>query len=159
MEKLVQNNFISPEIRNIENNWVLFEHSNECKIIYEWYPLTICKIENNKLVKEICMKTPYLFHKFRGSTNGVRVGDEIWFVCHVVSYEDKRFYYHCIIRLNMYSLKVVDYSKLFTFSGSHIEYCCGLVEKNDKIIFSYSIMDRSSYIMVTDKEKILNMLF
>ena len=113
---------------------------------------------HNKL-SQSNFQTPYIFHKFRGSTNGVVINDEIWFMCHYVSYEDRRFYYHCVVRLNKYTLEVVDYSKLFTFSGSPVEYCLGMVHKNNKLVFSYSIMDKTSYIMRIDREVFLKMLF
>ena len=80
-------------------------------------------------------------------------------MCHVVSYEDRRFYYHCIVILNKDTYKLIDYSKLFTFSGCPVEYCLGMAEKKGDIIFSYSLMDNSSYIMSIKKKKILDMLF
>jgi len=158
-DHIVQHNLISPENRKIEKNWVLFQKGDECKVVYQWHPLTIGKIDNNKFIKEDIIETPYLFHKFRGSTNGIIIGNELWFMCHVVSYEDRRFYYHCIVILNKDTYKLIDYSKLFTFSGCPVEYCLGMAEKKGDIIFSYSLMDNSSYIMSIKKKKILDMLF
>jgi hypothetical protein len=37
---------------------------------------------------------PAVFKHVRGSTNGVQVGNEIWFLCHVVAVNDKRISKH-----------------------------------------------------------------
>lgn len=158
-DELKQVNLKSPGGRPVEKNWVLFEHQKRCKSVYQWHPLTIGRIENDTFVVEMQKETPYMFHKFRGSTNGIVIGDEIWFLVHIVSYEDRRFYYNCIVRLNAYTLDVVDYSKMFSFTGAPVEYCLGMIEVHGKIVFSYSVMDNSSHFLVVDKERILNMLF
>ena len=156
---LPQTNLKSPVGSNVEKNWALFEHKGEMKVVYKWHPLTVGKIHNQEFAKEREIETPYMFHKLRGSTNGLVVEDELWFICHFVSYEDKRYYYHCLVRLNKETLELVDYSKLFTFKGSPIEYCLGMVDNNGLIVFSCSIMDNSSYLIGVPKDKLLEALF
>jgi len=156
---LKQTNIKSPIGADCEKNWALFVHENTLKVIYKWYPLTIGKIDDQQFIEEVKIETPYLFKHLRGSTNGVVVENELWFLCHFTSYEDRRFYYHCLVRLNRETLKFVDHSHLFTFKGAPIEYCLGMVYHNDTLFFSCSIMDSSSYLIGVPKDKLLEMLF
>ena len=67
----------------IEKNWVYFKNINdELKIIYKWFPLQICKIQNNQLILTREVKMPSFFSNARGSTCGVKYDNEIWFICH-----------------------------------------------------------------------------
>ena len=145
----------------IEKNWVLFENSeNELKIIYKWYPLTIGNIEQiigketqtdanllspiSKMVVTSELDTPQFFKWLRGSTNGIIIGDEIWFLTHLVSYEDRRFYYHCMVVLDSKTMKLKKYSNLFTFEKSPVEYTLGMVFIDETLLIGYSVMDRET---------------
>jgi len=150
----------------IEKNWVLFENADEeIKMIYKWYPLTIGNIAEvigkevktdellspiSKMVITHELDTPVFFKWLRGSTNGVNIGDEIWFLTHLVSYEDRRFYYHCVVVLDSKTMKLKKYSDLFTFEKSPVEYTLGMVYMDETLLISYSIMDRETkYINVS----------
>jgi tetratricopeptide (TPR) repeat protein len=145
----------------IEKNWVLFENAQEqIKIIYKWYPLTIGNIEQiigketerntndlspiSRMVVTDEIETPNFFKWLRGSTNGVIIGDEIWFLTHLVSYEDRRFYYHCMVVLDSKTMKLKKYSNLFTFEKSPVEYTLGMVFIDETLLIGYSIMDRET---------------
>jgi hypothetical protein len=90
------------------------------------------------------MQTPHLFQYIRGSTNGIVVNDELWFLCHIVSYEERRYYYHIMVILNKHTLEVKRTSKMFTFEREKVEYCLGMDVVGDSIRFGYSIMDRET---------------
>jgi hypothetical protein len=146
---------------NTEKNWISFVKNNEKYQIYKWYPLTICsynqqspsydkntiKIENYKSID-----TPRLFSIIRGSTNGVKVWEggkgEIWFICHLVSYESRRYYYHIIVVLDEESLTLKRYSNIFTIRRNPVEYILGFTydSTNKNFFISYSIMDKTSEI-------------
>jgi hypothetical protein len=162
---------------NTEKNWITFiKKNNEKYQIYKWYPLTICtypqtplpsndntiKIENYKKIE-----TPRLFSIIRGSTNGVTIygagakgaeggetgtgakgAGEIWFICHLVSYESRRYYYHIIIILDEESLTLKRYSNIFTINKKPVEYILGFTydSANKNFFISYSIMDKTSEI-------------
>ncbi|MFM7985499.1 MAG: hypothetical protein ACKPKO_39910, partial [Candidatus Fonsibacter sp.] len=111
---------------NIEKNWVLFEDANnKMKIVYNWYPLVIGDIKDNKFEETHNIKPPSFFKLLRGSTNGVKINNEIWFICHAVSYEDRRYYYHTFIILDAQTMNVKKYTPLFTFDGNKVEYTLG----------------------------------
>lgn len=157
--------------RNIEKNWVIFRDSKfENKMIYEWHPLSIGvhrdhpeKIldgENRPVTQlniEHTISTPSFFKWLRGSTNGVNMANqtdgssEVWFICHLVSYEDRRHYYHILVVLDATTYELKRYSKLFTFEGEKVEYTLGFVyfERKKEFLIGYSVLDRETkYIMI-----------
>jgi len=162
--------------QQVEKNWVLFSGADgKTKAIYGWHNLIIGDIVSDaeqldsddesgsdafakgyvfKKTHEI--QTPPLFKYFRGSTNGILIGDEIWFICHVVSYEDRRYYYHVIFTLDATTYEVKRYSPLFTFEGEKVEYTLGFVYRpvEDAFWIGYSKMDRSTHYMAITKSAV-----
>jgi hypothetical protein len=162
------------ELMNLENknmvekNWVLFYHrmNKTIQFVYNWYPLQIGTYTNeseneptrtfNSVISKK-YKTPLLFRHVRGSTNGIYVNDELWFICHVVSYEERRRYYHMVVVLdptNEYRLK--KYSQLFTFDKQSVEYTTGFAydENKNEFLIGYSTYDKSTNFVCVHKEKI-----
>ena len=152
----------------IEKNWVLFENNEkQLKMIYRWNPLTIgnivpiqgketdigsngiSPISKMEITDEI--DTPHFFKWLRGSTNGVNIGNEVWFLCHLVSYEERRFYYHCMVVLDSKTMKLKKYTKLFTFEKSPVEYTLGMVLIDETLLIGYSIMDKETKYMGINK--------
>ena len=136
-----------------EKNWVNIFYKNSNHVVYKWHPLQICKIntETNKLdLVETRTNMPKIFSHSRGSTCGYTFGNEIWFVLHIVSYEQPRHYYHifAIFDLNM---NLQRYSAPFKFQGEPIEYCIGLIVENDRVIVPYSTWDRTTKIAIYNK--------
>ena len=133
--------------REVEKNWVLFENSdNKVKCIYGWSPLTIGDITSDGVFYETHnIKMPNIFKNLRGSTNGVTVGNEVWFLCHSVSYEDRRYYYHMFVALDKVSHRLTRFSDFFTFEKQKVEYTLGFLQKDaDNFLVGYSIMDRET---------------
>jgi len=151
---------IEPEftVTDCEKNWVYVNIKNETRVIYNWSPLKICKIdesnsEKNKLKLIKTIEMPNIFNRVRGSTCGANYKNEIWFVGHVVSYEQPRHYYH-IFSVFDENMKLLRYSAPFKFDTECIEYCLGLVVEDDRIICTYSSWDRTTIIAVYDKKYI-----
>jgi tetratricopeptide (TPR) repeat protein len=138
-----------------EKNWVYVKVDNSIHVVYKWYPLHLCKIDESakqlNLVNTIEM--PKIFDKVRGSTNGFKYKNEIWFIGHIVSYEQPRHYYH-IFSVFDENMKLLRYSAPFKFEGEPIEYCLGLIVEDDRIICSYSSWDRTTVIVTYDKKYI-----
>ena len=154
--KLLQINQQKP----IEKNWVLFVSDSNKKLIYNWYPLTICDVIENECIINKIIETPNFFRYVRGSTNGVVVGDEIWFLCHLVSYEDRRYYYHLIVVLDVKTMELRRYTQLFTFEKSPVEYTLGFVylETSNEFLIGYSILDRTTKYVNITKESIESLM-
>ena len=158
-----------PEIEDqheIEKNWVMFTNQhNELCMVYNWHPLIIGQVtdsrtyneQNEKVEPEFKItkriETPYLFKYLRGSTCGVNIRDEVWFLCHAVSYEDRRYYYHILVVLDNATQNIKKYTKMFTFEKEKVEYCLGFSynEQNNEFLFGYSKMDRETHYVTVHK--------
>ena len=138
-----------------EKNWVFVNIENKVNVVYNWFPLTLCDInyETNKLNVIKTINTPAIFNHIRGSTNGFKYKNEIWFVGHLVSYEQPRHYYHIFMVFDE-NMKLLRYSAPFKFDEHCIEYCLGLIIEDDRVICSYSSWDRTSIIALYDKKVI-----
>ena len=134
-----------------EKNWVYFEDS----IIYEWYPLRICKINENNQIEttRLIMDLPKIFSYVRGSTCGYKYNNEIWFLTHIISNEYPREYYNLICVFNL-DMNLSRYSAPFKFQQECIEYCLTIIIEDDRVIMPYSIWDRSTRIAIYDKKYI-----
>jgi tetratricopeptide (TPR) repeat protein len=157
-----------------EKNWVFVEYNNEIHIIYDWYPLKICKLDNNILNVMETRSMPNLFSRVRGSTCGYiynkKIGEnnngniaidicesEIWFINHIVSYESPRHYYHMITVFDS-NMILLRYSAPFKFEGEPIEYCLSIVVEDERVVINYSTWDRTTRIGVYDKKYIDSLL-
>jgi hypothetical protein len=154
--------------RDIEKNWVMFKNGDrEMKTIYGWSPLKIGDViddpdkkidEKGQILKKLKItsveNTPNFFRWVRGSTNGVRIGDEVWFICHIVSYEDRRYYYHIVVVLDVFTMKLKRYTRLFTFEKEKVEYTLGFVfmEREQQFLIGYSVMDRETKYLAISKQ-------
>ena len=163
--------------REVEKNWVLFEDAyHHLKSVYQWHPLIIGEMEkisntdqsstpttahNASFIKRHQIPTPPVFKLLRGSTNGVRIGDEIWFLCHSVSYEDRRYYYHMFVVMNAYTFEIERHTPFFTFSKNKVEYTLGFTyfQETNEFYIGYSIMDREDDYMCISKSAIDERLF
>lgn len=130
--------------RQIEKNWVMFPDQETMKIVYNWHPMIIGTLDKNVFHTQEKIQTPYLFKFLRGSTNGVEIGNEIWFLCHVVSYEDRRYYYHVMVMMEK-NTRVIKHTRLFSFCKEKVEYTLGMMYKDDQLWIGYSLMDRSTH--------------
>jgi len=138
-----------------EKNWVYFDYMNKTHIIYNWFPLTICSInmQNNSI--EILEKKdmPLIFSHIRGSSCGYTYKNEIWFITHLVSYENPRHYYHLIIVFDK-NMKLLRYTAPFKFEGEPIEYSLSILVEDTRVLITYSTWDRTSNIGVYSKDYI-----
>ena len=154
-----------------EKNWVYVDYKNSTHVIYKWHPLQICKInqETNLLDLIENKEMPLIFSHARGSTCGYKYTKkfsicencisfsmeetELWFVLHLVSYEQPRHYYHMFAVFDN-SMNLLHYSAPFKFDGEAIEYCLSLIVEDDRVLINYSNWDRTTSIGVYDKKYI-----
>jgi len=158
-----------------EKNWVYVDYNNSTHIVYKWHPLQICKLnEENKhleIIKNVEM--PKIFSHARGSSCGFKYKkqmtndngnivityeeSEIWFVVHLVSYENPRHYYHMIAVFDE-NMQLLRYSAPFKFEGEPIEYCLSVVVEDDRVLINYSTWDRTTKIGSYNKNYIEGLL-
>jgi tetratricopeptide (TPR) repeat protein len=159
----------TPYNKDCEKNWVFYNDSEgNTNIIYQWYPLTIAKINDNdnyndnntpelKIINT--KEMPPYFKNVRGSSNGYEISDELWFLCHVVEYCQPREYYHFFAVFDKNTMDIKRWSQLFKFEGEKIEYALGLIVEEKRIIISYSKWDSEPTIGIYDKEKVEKEMF
>jgi tetratricopeptide (TPR) repeat protein len=137
-----------------EKNWVFVNYKNETHMIYNWYPLKICKTDATNTLLELVEEKnmPAIFKYARGSSCGIEYNNEIWFIVHLVSYET-RDYYHMIAVFDK-ELNLKRYSAPFKHEGEIYEYCIGLAVEEDRVVIPYSTMDRTTKVAVYDKKYI-----
>jgi len=138
----------------IEKNWVWIPHGNGHKLVYHWYPFTVGDEVDGVFVKTHDLATPPRFRNLRGSTNGVVIEGDVWLICHAVSYEDRRYYYHMVVVLDGSTLQVKKYSPFFNFDKEKVEYTLGFTwdPVSDELLIGYSLMDcRTEYMSVPRK--------
>ena len=158
LNKLIPVVKTSPNGRSCEKNWCYFHTgASELRVLYEWSPLTIM---NTDLSVVLVTKTvPAFFRDIRGSSNGCLTGDEIWFLCHMVQYSTPRHYYHLLIVLDSTTLEYKRHSIMFKFHDDCIEYALGLVVESERILISYSRMDRTSAVLALSRATVDKELF
>ena len=149
-----QNRLLKKEGMNqVEKNWVLFNSgSDNLRCIYGWSPLTIGEIQAeqyNILVEYPAV--PAFFKFIRGSTNGVEIDGDIWFICHAVSYEQRRYYYHIVVVLDKNTGQLKKYTNLFLFEKELVEYTLGFVEIGTNLLIGYSVLDKETKYMEVPK--------
>ena len=149
---------------SIEKNWVFVDpvaNSMVQRMIYGWSPLVVGSVHHTHFVKTHEITTPPSFRHVRGSTNGQAVGqDEIWFICHAVSYENRRHYYHTVVVLDRNTLALKRYTPFWTFDKSKVEFTLGFVyqEETDTFLIGYSVMDCKTEYMVIPKSRFEDMM-
>jgi glycosyltransferase involved in cell wall biosynthesis/predicted GH43/DUF377 family glycosyl hydrolase len=114
-----------------------------------------CRSGESSRFEESCRNpVPPFFKNIRGSTNGVVIKDELWLICHAVSYEDRRHYYHIVVVLDRDTLALRRYTPFFTFEGQKVEYTLGFVylEKTDDLLIGYSLYDKCAKYMSISRE-------
>ena len=162
-----------------EKNWVFVDFNNDTHIVYDWYPLKICKQDENNVINVVETKQmPKIFARVRGSTCGFvynkqmntssfnsstdnnitlniveKDENEIWFINHIVSYDSPRHYYHIISVFDSH-MNLLRYSAPFKFDGEAVEYCLSIVVEEEHVLINYSTWDRTTRIGVYDKKYI-----
>ena len=147
--------------QKIEKNWVFFPSSSkpesiqnnndeQLNMIYNWFPIISGEIIDDVFFKEIARDTsvPPFFKHIRGSCNGIYMEDvnETWFLCHLVSYEDRRYYYHILVALDSDTGMLKRYTRLFTLEKEKVEYVLGFERipgsEYQTFLLGYSILDK-----------------
>jgi hypothetical protein len=147
--------------RGCEKNWCyVYNKYNDLRVVYDWSPLTIAEVSSPNTLKILSKAdaVPDFFQDLRGSSHGVTVGNERWFLCHIANYTTPRTYYHILVVLDE-NLVYKRNSILFKFHDVCIEYSLGLVVEEERVLISYSRMDRTSAILEIPRATVESELF
>lgn len=150
----------SPGNNQCEKNWCQVEHQGQLKLVYKWKPLVVGHLDGDQFRQEISDdNVPGFFAHLRGSSNSVIVGNELWFMTHMVEYCAPRNYYHCVVILDRESLHYKRHSIMFKFEDTSIEYCLGLVVEESRLLIGFSKMDRETIVCSYDRPAVDQFLF
>jgi tetratricopeptide (TPR) repeat protein len=170
-ESTIQNKCLKKENQHtIEKNWVIIPSSTNSNnnsnsnsklltVIYNWSPkLSVGNIIDGEFIETHQINTPNFFKYLRGSTNGVLINGDIWLICHAVSYEERRYYYHIVVVLDKDTYNLKSYTPFFTFEGEKVEYTLGFqyLENEESILIGYSVYDKSTKYMNIKLENLNN---
>jgi len=136
-------------IKLVEKNWSFVKYKNELCVVYKWFPMQIGMIDYTTNLLNIIeqMNAPEYFKEARGSTCGYTTKNEIWFVLHKAQHSDKyQFNYQHFFAVFDLDMNLLRYSELFKFGDCKVEFCTGLIVKDDTVILSYSLMDTQSFV-------------
>lgn len=135
-----------------EKNWLFIP--NSMKMVYNWYPLLLGEIKGDELVMYRETEMPMLFKMARGSTNGIEYDGHYWFIVHFVHKNEgeKRFYYHSIVCFDK-DMNLIKYTYPFKFSEISIEYCLGLIIRENDYIMTHSKNDQCSILSIFPKSE------
>lgn len=154
-----------------EKNWVYVDYQKSTHAVYSWNPLKIGKINETTCSLDLVTtkNMPKIFKHARGSTCGFKYNrnlkgtiedsvinnqsTEIWFIIHLVSYENPRHYYHMFAVFDE-EMNLLRYSAPFKFEDICIEYCLSVVVEDERVLINYSGWDRTTKIAIYDKKYI-----
>lgn len=156
--KLISNLKVINSSAPIEKNWIFVDNqfvrnlkfNNYMNFIYEWSPLKIGYIRENKLEIYKEYKVPQIFKRFRGSTIVIEYNGYLWCLVHYLKNPSPRVYYHCIVQFENGTLKPIAISNPFVFLNKGIEYCIGFEIKNDTATFIFSTNDSTPSLLQKD---------
>jgi glycosyltransferase involved in cell wall biosynthesis len=148
------------ERKTIEKNWIVTGvNDGMLSMIYGWNPVTTgCVVGEKFLVNGRQGGLPDFFRYLRGSTNTIEVDGDLWAICHAVSYEDRRYYYHLVVVLDKETKAVKKYTPLFTFVGEKVEYTLGMVVVGERLVIGFSVMDKEVRWIAVPKFVVRDML-
>lgn len=134
---------------SVEKNWVIFPGKSERKMIYGWSPLVIGDVVGGIFQKTHEYQTLPFFKYIRGSCNGIEMDHigETWFLCHTVSYEDRRYYYHIMVALDSVTGAVKRFTRYFTLEKEKVEYALGIEKMANEFLIGFSTFDRETKYM------------
>jgi hypothetical protein len=128
-----------PTPTDCEKNWLPIEGTED--ILYQWHPLQVGQLKDNKLVIAKTQDTPWFFRHLRGSAIPFRVDKELWVLTHFVEYSSPRKYFHCMSILDAETYKPLRISLPFAFRKVGVEYCIGMRPLDGSIEFIFSSWD------------------
>lgn len=145
----------SSKIKRCEKNWSYVLYQEKLRMVYQWHPMQIGEIVENRLNLVETKDMPDYFKEARGTSAGYSIGTEIWFVLHKAqNYHDNgKIYYNYQHFFAVFDkeMKLLRYSELFKLGGCKVEFCLGLIVKEQEILLSYSLLDTRSFISFYDR--------
>jgi hypothetical protein len=166
-----------------EKNWIPIIRKNKLLLgdgtmvdqdeelfIYKWSPLEIGRVQPRavlgedgltdgkeemalNIVHSYPMSMP-LFSKIRGSTIFQEVEDGLLGIVHYSEEHAPRHYYHMLVLLEKDSFMLKRYSETFCFQKLGVEFCIGMLTREEDYVFWISRHDRDPAMVTVQKDEI-----
>lgn len=133
----------SPVNYHMEKNWMPRVTGNDLTFLYYPNPLQIFEYSAGK-AQLIYGPRRESLDKYSGSSQVVQRGDTFFAVVH--RRYKMRFYEHKVLEFSK-DWQLIRESDEFMFESPQIEFCAGLAFKDDKITFSYGVMDKKAVLL------------
>ena len=149
----------SPKNATYEKNWIPLIADSRELFIYNWCPMEIYRLNASNDNIELAIQHQNTinipnFHRVRGSSVFIDVGDYLLGVVHFSEESKPRQYYHMLVSLEKTTFKPLRYSETFHFQHIGIEFCIGFWKDKQEYIFWVSKTDRNACMMKIDVDKL-----
>jgi hypothetical protein len=150
-----------PDPRRHEKNWMPFAHEGGPAFVYACTPTLILAADPATGVTTPIANHdgPPLGDHFRGSSQGVDVGEGLLFVIHeTLVYRGKLRYLHRFVLLDdEFAVRAV--SPPFTFTADPVEFCAGMARRgSDELVLSFGVSDVAAGLALLRVDEALGML-
>jgi hypothetical protein len=146
------------KIKRCEKNCSYVLYKEKVRMVYQWYPMHIGEIVENRLDLVETKDMPEYFKEARGTSAGYSIGTEIWFVLYKAqNYKNNgqiHYNYQHFFAVFDKEMNLLRYSELFKLGGCKVEFCLGLIVKEKEILLSYSLLDTRSFISIYDRSTV-----
>ena len=130
--------------------------------MYKWYPLQLGKINYERKILdivEIKYNIPDVFEDARGGSPGYIYENEIWFILHksqhFTTYKKHHWNYQHFFAVFDRNMNLQKYSELFKLGTHPIEFCTGLIIKEEEIlVIKKDSSCNSSKVQEAEKKKL-----
>ena len=166
------------EEKNTEKNWVPFCHADQLYFVYETYPWTILKYEEDgvcTIFKSLDILIPGETPHLSGGTPAVKVGDEFVSFYHIRSgltrsYVSWNRYIYLVgayafdanppFRLKRMTVRPLSYRGAYNLTDNpkKILYPVGVIDQGDHFEVSLGVNDDRTEIVHVDKEKLFSLM-
>ena len=160
------------QARSVEKNWLPWSLDGELLLIYAYDPFVVLRVDTTSgaCAEAVRFTPPWSARRWRGGTPPVpRLGHPDRFVMLVhetVWLEQATVYLHRWVELTAArdasgkrELRVLCYSRLFSFEHQGVEYACGLLPESDGSLFvTYGSEEREARFAVVAGHEVEAML-
>jgi tetratricopeptide (TPR) repeat protein len=135
-----------------EKNWLPFEDEGEIRVIYDYEPFVVAKVDRNSgsITPVQKCKMPYNLSRFRGSAGPIDFDRGYLFVIHEVTFRHvggytRRYYFHRFVWMDR-KYQLQKFSKPFYFEEKTTEFCSGICSfvEGGKLILTCGLKDKEA---------------
>jgi hypothetical protein len=146
----------SPHGREMEKNWAPQVKDDRLSFIYAHHPSEAYELWPTK--RRLYLNGYTDLERWSGGSQVIEFDGALVSIVHQRRKERNRVYYvHRMVRYGE-NLEPVHAGREFFFKGKQIEFCAGLVEQQGRLIASFGVKDRESWLVSLTKNQVASLL-